>query len=88
VARTQHPTRQLLTGIACPRRDQVTTRVASAAALLGANALHQRAKLTPALRRGGRLTAEALRDAGLPVLTDTARHVPGIVAVLAAPERV
>jgi hypothetical protein len=88
VARTQHPTRQLLTGIACPRRDQVMTRVAPAAALLGAYVLHQHAKLTPELRQGGHLAAKALRTAGLPVLTDTARHAPGIVAVRAAPERV
>jgi hypothetical protein len=88
VARTQHPTRQLLTGIACPRRDQVMTRVAPAAALLGTYVLHEHAKVIPALRRGGRLAAIALRDAGLQVLTDPARHAPGVVAVRAAPERV
>ncbi len=88
VAGTQHPTRQLLTGIACPSRDQVMTRVAPAAALLGAYALHHHARLTPALRRSGHLAAKALRDAGLRVLTDPARHAPGIIAVRAAPEHV
>jgi len=88
VARSQHPTRQWLTGIACPRRDQVMTRVAPAAALLGAYVLHQHLKLTPELRQGGRLLAQALAGAGLPVLTDATRHAPGIVAVRAAPEHV
>ena len=88
VAHTQHPTRQLLTGIACPRRDQVMTRVAPAAALLGAYVLNEHARVIPALRRAGRLAAKTLRDAGLQVLTDPARHAPGVVAVRAAPERV
>ena len=88
VARTQHPTRQLLAGVAGPRRDQVMIRVAPAAALLGAYVLHEHAWAIPALRLGGRLAATALRDAGLLVLTDPGRHAPGVVAVRATPERV
>jgi DegT/DnrJ/EryC1/StrS aminotransferase family protein len=88
VRRTQHPTRQVLEGVTRPRHDQAMTRVAPAAALLGAYALAQHAGMTLALRRGGGLAAEALARAGLPVLTDPDRHAPGIVAVRAAPERV
>jgi hypothetical protein len=88
VARTQHPARQLLAGITCPRRDQVMTRVAPAVALLGAYVLDQHAGLIPALRRAGGLAAKALRDEGLPVLTNPARHAPGIIAVRATPEHV
>jgi hypothetical protein len=64
------------------------TRVAPAAALLGAYALKRHTEMIPALRQGGRLATDALRDAGLPVLTDPDRHAPGIVAVRAAPEHV
>jgi dTDP-4-amino-4,6-dideoxygalactose transaminase len=88
VARTQHPTRQLLAGIASPRQDQAMTRVAPAAALLGAYALKRHTEMIPALRQGGRLATDALRGAGLSVLTDPDRHAPGVVAVRAAPERV
>ena len=52
------------------------TRVAPAAALLGAYVLSEHARVIPALRRGGPLATDALRDAGLPVLTDPARHAP------------
>lgn len=37
---------------------------------------------------GAAKSPKALRDAGLPVLTDPIRHPPGVVAVRAAPERV
>jgi dTDP-4-amino-4,6-dideoxygalactose transaminase len=88
VARTQHPTRQLLAGVASPLQDQAMTRAAPAAALLGAHALKRHAEMIPALRRGGRLATDALREAGLPVLTDPDQHAPGVVAVRAAPEHV
>lgn len=83
-ALTQHPTRQLLAGVSCPRTDQVMTRVAPVAALLGAFVIHRHAAQVPALRQAAGHVARALRDAELPVLTDSAKHAPGIIAVGAA----
>jgi hypothetical protein len=74
VRATQHPTRQLLAGIAEPGQDQVMTRVAPAVAILGGYVLHEHKQTVP-----------ALRAAGLAVLTDPLLHVPGTVAVCAAP---
>jgi DegT/DnrJ/EryC1/StrS aminotransferase family len=83
-ALTQHPTRQWLAGVACPRTDQVMTRVAPVAALLGAFVIQRHAAQIPALRQAADHVARVLRDAGLPVLTDPAKHAPGIIAVRAA----
>ena len=88
VSLTQHPTRQLLTGITTPRKDQPMTRVAPAAALLGAYAIHRHAAQLTRLRQATMLAASQLRDAGLPVLTDPALHAPGTVAVRAGPQAV
>ena len=88
VARTQHPTRQLLAGVSVPRDDHVMTRVAPAAALLGAFAVHQHAVLTPALRLAAQRVVLGLRDAGLTVLTNPARDAPGVVAVRGTPAEV
>jgi len=85
---TQHPTRQLLAGIACPRHDQAMTRVAPVVALLGGHAVQRHAAQEPALRQAGELLVSGLRAAGLPVLTDPRQHAPGVVAVAARPERV
>ena len=87
-ALTQHPTRQLLAGVTCPRADQVMTRVAPVAALLGAFVIHRHAARIPALRQAAGYVARALQDAELPVLTDPAKHAPGIIAVSAAPAEV
>jgi DegT/DnrJ/EryC1/StrS aminotransferase family len=83
VQRTQHPTRQLLAGMPEPRHDQVMTRVAPAAALLGGYVLHEHASAIPALRRSAARAAAALRAAGMTVLTDPSLHAPGTVAVRA-----
>ncbi len=88
VGLTQHPARQLLAGLASPRDDQPMTRVAPAAALLGAYAVQRHASQIPALRRAGRSLTAACRQADLPVLTDPALHAPGVVAVRAAPHAV
>ena len=84
VRRTQHPTRQLLAGVPEPSRDQVMTRVAPVAALLGAYLLHEHAEAVPALRAAAARAAAALRAAGLTVLTDPDLHAPGTVAVVAS----
>jgi hypothetical protein len=88
VALTQHPTRQLLAGIAAPRYDRPMARVAPAAALLGAYVINRHAEQVPALRRAGAAIATRLRDAGLAVMTDPAIHAPGVIAVQAAPDKV
>jgi len=88
VARTQHPTRQLLAGIGSPCDDRLMTRAAPAAALLGAFAIQRHAALTPALRRAAQQMVVSLREAGLTVLTDPTRHAPGVVAVRASPAEV
>jgi hypothetical protein len=88
IALTQHPTRQLLAGVSCPRTDQVMTRVAPVAALLGAFVIDRHAAQIPALRQAAGHVARALRNAELPVLTDPAKHAPGIIAVGAAPAEV
>lgn len=88
VRRTQHPTRQLLAGVPEPCQDQVMTRVAPAAALVGAYVLHEHARAVPALRKAAGTVAGALRAAGLRVLTDPSLHAPGVVAVRAAPHQV
>jgi len=85
---TQHPTRQLLAGIASPRHDQAMTRVAPVVALLGGHAVQRYAAQEPALRQAGELLVSGLRAAGLPVLTDPRQHTPGVIAVAARPERV
>ena len=50
-ALTQHPTRQLLAGVVYPRADQIMTRVAPIAALLGAFVIHRHAARIPAPRQ-------------------------------------
>jgi hypothetical protein len=84
VRRTQHPTRQLLAGVPDPSCDEVMSRVAPVAALLGGYVLHEHATAVPALRAAAARAVTALRDAGLTVLTDPALHAPGTVAVLAS----
>lgn len=88
VRRTQHPTRQLLEGICEPRQDQVMTRVAPTMALLGGYVLQEHARTIPGLRAAAVRAAVALRAAGMAVLTDPSLHVPGTVAVRAAPPAV
>ncbi len=83
VALTQHPTRQLLTGIARPRRDQSMARVAPVVALLGAYAIHRHAAQTARLRQAATLVAAQLSDSGIAVLSDPALHAPGILCVRA-----
>jgi hypothetical protein len=85
---TQHPTRQLLAGINCPRHDQAMTRVAPVVALLGGHTVQRHAAQEPALRQAGELLVSGLRAAGLLVLTDPRHHAPGVIAVAARPERV
>jgi hypothetical protein len=85
---TQHPTRQLLAGIPEPALDQIMTRVAPAAALLGAYLLDEHASAADALRAAARHAGAALAAAGLRVLSDPARHVPGVVTVSAQPSAV
>jgi hypothetical protein len=88
VRHTQHPTRQLLEGIREPCLDQVMTRVAPAAALLGGYVLHEHARTIPGLREAAACATATLRAAGMPVLTDPPLHVPGTVTVHAAPSAV
>jgi DNA-binding XRE family transcriptional regulator len=86
VALTQHPTRQLLTGITSPTQDRPMVRAAPAAALLGAYAIHRHTAQLARLRQAAMLVASQLRNADLPVLTDPALHAPGTVAVRAGPQ--
>jgi hypothetical protein len=86
--RTQHPTRQLLAGVPEPALDQVMTRVAPAAALLGAYLLYEHAKEADMLRAVARQAGAALTATGLRVLTDPARHAPGVVTASAQPPAV
>lgn len=83
---TQHPTRQLLAGITNPRDDQPMARVAPAAALLGAYALHRHHARIPALKQAATTAAMYLRDAGLAVPTAPDLNAPGVIAVQAAPD--
>jgi hypothetical protein len=88
VALTQHPTRQLLTRITCPRRDRAMARVAPVVALLGAHAIERHATQTTMLRQAAARVAARLRDCGVTVLSDPALHAPGLVAAAATPSTV
>jgi hypothetical protein len=88
VALTQHPVRQLLTGITRPRQDQAMARVAPVAALLGAYAIHRHSTQEAALRQAATHLAATLRHADLHVLTNPELHSPGTIAVRAVPDQV
>jgi DegT/DnrJ/EryC1/StrS aminotransferase family len=88
IALTQHPTRQLLAGITSPRYDRPMARVAPAAALIGTYVISRHAVQAPGLRQAGAILATALRETGLLVISDTALHAPGVVAVRAVREEV
>ncbi len=85
---TQHPVRQVLTGIVDPTNDQPMMRVAPAVALLGAYAVQRHASQVPVLRMAAARLANALRQADLRVLSDAAVGIPGVVAVVATPAHV
>jgi DegT/DnrJ/EryC1/StrS aminotransferase family len=85
VRRTQHPTRQLLAGVEDPSGDQLMSRVAPVAALLGAHALHEHVAQVPALRTAAADLTRTFQAAGIQVLSNPCLHAPGVLAVQATP---